>query len=136
MTDSRIIREYFTLDFVPSVLSHELSRIGILLRELEVLPAALKLRFIGAKFIGDVQDSRAAVSEVDQLLIGEAIKEIRQAVKRANESGEQDEFNSLLQVLLNANSGLCAVGPHPCLALGNPEEQLHALFEGLVLPLT
>ena len=128
INDSRI-REYFVLRFVPSVFSDASSLVGIILREIEMVYASARLRFVGAKFVEAVSHSYTEECEADKLLIGEAVKEIRQTVERANESGEEEALKSLLQVLLHANSGLCAVGPHACQSRGTPEEQLQSLFE-------
>ncbi|HVO59830.1 MAG TPA: hypothetical protein VMT53_02780 [Terriglobales bacterium] len=134
MTDRQKIREYFIFNFFPSVLSDDSRRIGILLREFDVSPTAIKIWFIGARFVANAPGSGITERDLDEILIGEAIREIQKVVKRSFESGQQNALDTLLGELLSANSGFCALGPHPCPALGDPEVQLQTLFEGLLRP--
>ena len=132
MTGDQLSYEYFILSFVPSVFSSESTPIGILLREMETGSTEPRLRFVGAKFVEEVQASPVGDFEADETLIREATVEIRAMVERAHGNGQHDDLDALLKQLLNANSGVCAFGPHLCPAVGNPESELQTLFERLV----
>jgi len=129
MTENHLFWEYFILRFVPTVFTDDSIPVGILLWGMETVSTETRLRFAGARFVPELHALPVVDHEADETLIREAIIEIQGVVERASASGQHNELNVLLQVLLDANSGLCAFGPHACRAEGNPVLELQALFE-------
>jgi len=132
MTDSDLSCEYFILSFVPSVLSDESVPIGILLWGIESASSEKSFRFAGVRFVQELQALPVVDRNADETLIKEAIIEIQSVVERACASGQQNELSALVEQLLNANSGLCAFGPHPYRAVVNLELELQDLFERFI----
>jgi len=133
MTNTRLNCEYFVLSFIPSVLSDKLLPLGVLLREVETVSGAVRLRFAGAMFSEELKASLGEIQEVDRRVIQEAMAELSAVVERADTSGQGDELDSLLRDLLNTNSGLCAFA-YRCGVVSDPATELRTLFHQLIHP--